>query len=258
MIYFLSAILGLVFGSFANVCIFRLPKAKSIAHPRSFCPHCKKPISPLHNIPLISYLWLQGRSSCCHKRISWRYPTVEALVAGLFLFQAWMFPEDVLRLIFLDLFSFFLFTISVIDYDHFIIPDELSLSLLVMGLLTSFVNPFLAGAPGIRFLHSFLAALGGGLLMLFLAWAGEKIFKKEALGGGDVKLIAATAAILGWQGIYGPLMIGSLLGGLVGLALLVARLKKPGQTIPFGPFLSVGAYVTALFPNVWPRFFYMN
>ncbi len=147
-----------------------------------------------------------------------------------------------------DILGYYLLTLSVIDYRHRIIPDELSLSLLVIGLFGSFWNPFFAGAPGVRFLHSLGAALAGGLVMLFLAWAGEKAFRKEALGGGDIKLIAASAALLGWPGIVGPILMGSLSGGIVALVLILLKKKHLGETLPFGPFLSLGVYLTCLFP----------
>ncbi len=171
-------------------------------------------------------------------------------MAMVFLFHAWRFGDSLRLMILADILGFYTITISIIDYRHRIIPDELSLSLFTLGILGSLANPALAGPPSIKFLHSLTSGLGGGVLMLFLAWAGEKAFKKEALGGGDIKLIAATAAVLGWQGIVGPLLIGSLGGGIVALILLILKKKKLGETLPFGPFLSLGAYVTCLFPTL--------
>ncbi len=179
-------------------------------------------------------------------------------MAIVFLLHAAFVPGPLIQILYLDVLTFFLLTISIIDFEHLIIPDELSLSLAVMGLAASFSNPYLEGTPAIKFLHSLLAGLGGCGLMLGVAWLGEKIFKKEALGGGDVKLILATGACLGVKGIYGPIMIGSLAGGLAGLLLLGLRKKKMGETLPFGPFLSLGAYLLALFPNLLTALFNAN
>jgi len=250
-LYFISGIVGLVFGSFANVCILRLPEERSIRVPRSHCPRCKHPLRVIDNIPVLSFLMLKGQCFHCHARISWQYPLIEGLMATLFVFDAWMLGDSIRRMILADGLGFYLLTLSIIDYRHRIIPDELSLSLLVLGLFVSVINPYLNGTPGMKFMESFLAAFGGGLLMLVIAWAGEKVFKKEALGGGDIKLIAGTAAVLGWKGIAGPLMIGSLGGCLVALVLLLLRKKKLGETLPFGPFLSLGAYLTCLFPGLF-------
>jgi len=250
MHYFISFVLGLAAGSFSNVCILRLPKDESLWSPRSHCPRCGKTLRNIHNIPLISFLLLKGRCSYCRASISWQYPFVEALMCALFVFHAWRYSNDLSRMIIADVFGFYLLTLSIIDYRHRIIPDELSLSLLGFGLLGSFWNPMLSGPPSLKFLTSFGASLSGGLFMLFLAWAGEKAFKKEALGGGDVKLIAAFAAMLGWSGILGPLLIGSLTGGAVALILLILRKKRLGETLPFGPFLSLGAYLIYIYPTL--------
>jgi len=219
MRYVISMVIGLAAGCLADLCIRRMPDDESLFS-RGF------------------RLQISGQSL-------W----IELLMGALFVFHAGFFAEAWLRMIFVDVLSFYAVSISVIDYRHRIIPDELSLSLLAAGLLASFFNPYLAGRPGFRFLHSLSASIGGGLLMMLTAYAGEKAFKKEALGGGDIKLIAASAAALGWAGVAGPLFLGSLSGGGAALLLLISRKKKLGETIPFGPFLCVGIYFTALFPQ---------
>src|SRR5579871_2795100 len=181
MIYLISGLFGMMLGSFANVCILRLPKEESLWFPRSHCPHCGHPLQSVHNIPIISFLALRGRCYWCHTAISWQYPLIELLMTTLFLFNAWWSLGSVKSLILADVLGFYLLTLSVIDYRHRILPDELSLSLLGIGLVFSFTNPYLPGTAGIKMLQSLVASLGGGLLMLFLAWAGEKAFKKEAL-----------------------------------------------------------------------------
>jgi len=178
------------------------------------------------------------------------------MMAAIFVFHAWLFKRSFTSLIIADMLGFYLICITIIDYGYRIIPDELSLSLLGAGLLFSFVNPFLPGSPSLKFLNSLASSLVGGALMLLLAYAGEKAFKKEALGGGDVKLIAATAALLGWRGIAGPLLLGSVSGGLIALILLLTKKKKLGETLPFGPFLSLGAYAACLYPDFWAALYH--
>jgi len=164
---------------------------------------------------------------------------MEIMMGSAFAFCAVYFSESLGRMIIAQLLCFYAFTISLIDYRHRIIPDELSLSLAAIGLFISPVNPLLSGGwPGI--VESILSFLVGGGLLLLVAWLGEKIFKKEALGGGDVKLVAALGAILGPYGLFASLLIGSLAGGIVGLALILIGQKKLGETIPFGPFLCLG------------------
>ena len=255
MRYVLASVLGLIAGSFANVCILRLPMDESLIFPPSHCPRCGQPLKAIHNVPVFSYLALRGHCAFCHVRISLQYPLIEALMAFVFIFHAWYFSEP-LRLALADILGFYLICISLIDYRHRIIPDELSLSLAAIGLAFSFVNPYLSGSLWIKFIQSLVSGLGGGILMFLLAYAGEKAFKKEALGGGDVKLIAASGCVLGWIGIAGPLFVGSLAGGLTAIILLIARKKRMGETLPFGPFLALGIYLTCLFPYGWTFLIY--
>lgn len=183
MRYILSVLIGLILGSFANVCILRLPEDQSLAFPRSHCPCCHQALKVFHNIPIVSYLVLRGRCAYCGVSISLQYPLIEALMAALFIFHAWFFTEP-LRIVLADVLGFYLICISIIDYRHRIIPDELSLSLAIFGFLFSMVNPYLDGPPWMKLLVSVASGLSGGILMYLLAFAGEKAFKKEALGGG--------------------------------------------------------------------------
>lgn len=251
MFYWFSFILGLSLGSFANVCIVRLPEDQSIYKPRSRCPSCKQPIRAVDNIPVLSYLFLRGKCRHCQESISLQYPLIELTMGFLFLFNAWLFQADFMTLFIVELLTFYLLTLSVIDYHHRIIPDELSLSLLTAGLLLAWWNPWLQ-AKGIRgFIEAFAAGALGCLGMLFVAWAGEKIYKTEAMGGGDIKLVAAFGALLGWKGLLGSLLFGSLLGGVFGLYLILRGKKGRRETLPFGPFLSLGAYLACVLPSDW-------
>jgi leader peptidase (prepilin peptidase)/N-methyltransferase len=256
MNYFLPVAFGLAAGSFANVCILRLPRNASIAFPASHCPRCGKTLRWYDNIPVFGFLLLRGRCRYCRKPISWQYPLVEAVMASLFAFSAYRFGAGLTRCLLFDLAAFYLLTISVIDYRHRIIPDELSLSLLAIGLLSAFWNPTLKGQTFPPIIESATAAFGGGALMLAFAWVGEKIFKKEALGGGDVKLMAAFGSLMGWTGYMESLILGSFLGALTGGVLLIIKRKKPGDPIPYGPFLCLGAFFTFLYPRWWDAFLF--
>jgi leader peptidase (prepilin peptidase) / N-methyltransferase len=242
-------LLGAIFGSFANVCIFRMPADQSIRFPGSHCPHCQTPVRILDNIPILSFFLLGRQCRYCRAPISWQYPAVEVIMAALFLFIGLRWAHEPLRIVLCDVLGFYLLTLSVIDYDHRIIPDELSLSLLGLGWLTSPWNPYLGAAWGPRLVQSLTAGLGGGTMMWMLAWAGEKVFKKEALGGGDIKLIAAIGALLGWDGILAALLGGSFTGSMAAVVLLVLRKKRWGEVLPFGPFLSFGAFIAAIMPS---------
>jgi len=239
---FLSAVFGLVAGSFLNVCIWRLPREKSIVWPGSGCPACGTPIKFYDNIPLLSFILLGGRCRKCRAPISRRYPLVEALTAALttaFLLR----PYPVVWLAAGLLAVYAIIVLSFIDMEFFIIPDELSLGLLGLGIAVFWANPNFTGSV----LSKLGQALGGGAagfgLMWLLAVAGEKLFGKEAMGGGDLKLMAGVGSLVGWQGMLSTLLIGSFFGSVYGLSLLL--LKKAGRAdpIPFGPFLGMAAAI---------------
>lgn len=224
---------------------------QSIRFPRSHCPRCQHSLRLIDNIPIFSFLFLRGHCHFCRAPITWQYPLVEMSMTLLFILNARLFAST-LQCVVMDLFTFYLLIVSVIDFDHGIIPDELSLSLAVLGLIEAWFNPFLGG--GIRGLGQSLAGgFAGGAGMLVLAWLGEKIFKREALGGGDIKLMVGIGTVLGWVGPMGSLLIGSLLGGIAGLILILIRKKKREETLPFGPFLSLGAFLTCVLPPEWLR-----
>lgn len=238
-------VIGLVVGSFANVCIFRIPRKMSIVKPRSLCPSCQAPIQPSDNIPIISFIILGGKCRHCGIRISWRYPLVE-FVNGLLYVLAFydiLYGQSnwYLFLVSLYLSTVFLM-IFFIDLDFKIIPDSLTIPGIIIGLAVSFL-------PGmhLRWLGSLVGLLVGGALFLLIAEVGDRIFKKESMGGGDIKLAAMMGAFLGWKNILLVLGIASFLGAVVGIALmLLARDKLSARTIPFGPYL-VSAGLIALY-----------
>lgn len=228
-------IVGTFFGSFANVVIRRLPYGKSIVKPASHCPKCLNPIKWKDNLPIISFLILGGRCRNCKTKISFEYPVVELLTGLLFLFGYLNFDISLNLLIFLIL-SIFLIIISFIDLHLRIIPDILAISLLIFGLLSSFVNPIVA----FNFFNSLKGTLFGGIFLYLVSYAGAKIYKKEVMGGGDVKLLAAGGSFLGLQNIFLALLIACFIGGVTGLFLILIKKKKRTDFIPFGPFIAIG------------------
>ncbi|MCL7971404.1 MAG: prepilin peptidase [marine benthic group bacterium] len=231
-----AAFLGASVGSFMNVCIGRLPEGQSLVRPRSHCPRCGGRIAWYDNIPLLSWLLLRGKCRQCRQPISIQYPAVELLVALLWLGMALAFGPTWRALQGSILFSLLL-TISVIDARHYLIPDALSLGGLGAGLALA----LLPGPPSI--LTSLMgAALGFGVL-LAVGVAGEWVFKKPAMGGGDIKMMAMVGAFLGPAGAMLTIFLGALAGTIV-FAPISLKTKKE---VPFGVFLSLGAAIAFLF-----------
>lgn len=243
MLIFISAIFGLIIGSFLNVCIFRMPKDLSIAGPRSFCPYCNRPVAFYDNIPVISYMLLKGKCRNCSAPISWRYPAVELLTAVLTAVIAvrwsglWAWSAACL------VSCYILIVVTFIDLETFLIPDELSLGLAGLGLVSSFANPYFSGTAVWKLFESIAGGGAGFILVWVLAVTGEKIFKKEAMGGGDLKLMAGLGTLLGWQGAVSTFIIGSVLGSVYGIILMIRKKAGRGDPIPFGPFLAAGAVI---------------
>ncbi|NLO92620.1 MAG: prepilin peptidase [Elusimicrobia bacterium] len=228
---------GLIIGSFLNVCIYRLPREKSIVWPGSACPSCGHSIRWYDNVPVFSYLFLLGKCRDCSARISLRYPLVELLTGALTALFALRYWQTPLWLACTLLAAYALVAITFIDIDFMIIPDELSLGLTVLGLLASPVNPLLQGGLLAKAGYSLLGAAAGFSIIWLLAAMGELLFKKEAIGGGDLKLMMAAGALAGWQCVLVSLMIGSLLGSIYGAWMLITKKLGRKEPMPFGPFL---------------------
>ena len=239
MWYVVSIIFGGMIGSFLNVCICRLPKEESIVWPGSHCPHCQKPIKFYDNIPLVSYFLLRGKCRYCKGSISPQYPIVEGITALSSLFLIMTFG---LSLSFLFYFAFIaaLTVVTVIDLYHQIIPDVISLPGIGVGLLASLL------IPEITFWNSLVGILLGGGSLFLVATLYQWLFKREGMGGGDVKLLAMIGAFLGWKAVILTILLSSLIGSISGILVMVLKGKDFKYAIPFGPFLSVGA-VIALF-----------
>ena len=236
---FLVFVLGLIVGSFSNVCIYRIPRNESVIYPASHCPKCRTKIKPIDNIPLLSYILLKGRCRNCGSKISIQYPVVEFLTGLIYLIIYLIYGLSIQSLVYIIL-SSALIIIAFIDLQEQIIPDIISLPGIVVGLILSFIVPY------ISFINSALGALVGGGIILIIAWVGSIIFKKEAMGGGDVKLTAMIGAFLGWRYTIISLFLGFFLGALTGIILIMTKIKKREDAIPFGPYIALGSIITLL------------
>jgi leader peptidase (prepilin peptidase)/N-methyltransferase len=232
-------ILGLIVGSFNNVCIYRIPRNESIIYPASHCPKCNSKIKPVDNIPLLSYILLKGRCRNCKSKISIQYPIVELLTGLIYLLIYLAYGLSVQTLIYIIL-SSALIIIAFIDLNEEIVPDVISLPGIVIGFILSFFVPY------ISFMNSALGVLVGGGIILIIGMAGSVIFKKEAMGGGDVKLAAMIGAFLGWRYIIISLFLGFFLGALAGIILIMSKIKSREDAVPFGPFIVLGSFITLL------------
>ncbi|MFH0800053.1 MAG: prepilin peptidase [Pseudomonadota bacterium] len=240
--YTFAGMIGAVLGSFANVCIVRMPRGRSIVRPSSHCPHCGHRLRWKENIPILSFILLQGRCRGCGRKISVRYPMVELICAALSMLTWWHFRHPLPYFIYLCLFVIPLVIITFIDLKHLIIPDEISISGIFVG---AGAHIFLAG-PGHReaaALDSLLGALAGSLALFLVALVYEKLKKQEGLGGGDIKLIAMLGAFFGWKAALFMLLFSSILGSIVGLLLIVILRKDMKYAMPFGPFLVAAGFV---------------
>lgn len=232
-------VFGTIIGSFLNVCIYRLPHGRSVVFPPSSCPHCTTPIRPYDNIPLLSYVILRGRCRACRAPVSPRYPAIE-LLTGLAAIAVFHLDGWSAHLPVSFVFVCALITISLIDLDHQIIPDQISLP----GIVVGFACALLLGQP--RWTDSLIGLLAGGGFLWAVAEGYYRLTGREGMGGGDIKLLAMIGAFLGWRALPVTLMLASLGGSLVGLGLILAHRSDARVPIPFGPFLAAGA-VCALF-----------
>ena len=237
--FVLILILGLAVGSFSNVCIYRIPRNESIIYPASHCPKCRSNISPKDNIPLLSYILLKGRCRNCKSKISIQYLIVEFLTGSIYLIIYLTYGLSVQTLIYIIL-SSALIIIAIIDLNEQIVPDVISLPGIVIGFIISFFVPY------ISFINSALGVVVGGGIILIIGLGGSVIFKKEAMGGGDVKLAAMIGAFLGWRYIIISLFLGFFLGALAGIILILLKIKSREDVVPFGPFIVLGSFITLL------------
>jgi leader peptidase (prepilin peptidase)/N-methyltransferase len=233
----LITIFGTVVGSFLNVCIHRLPLRKSLMWPGSHCPQCESPVKPYDNIPILGYLWLRGRCRSCKAPISIQYPIIE-IVTGVVFLGAYLLFDSPLILIQRLLFACAMIVLFVIDLEHRILPDVITLPGIVLGFVFSLFLP-----PGWR--DSLIGlVLGGGSLWLI----GELYFRvrhEEGMGFGDVKMLAMIGAFVGWKLMLLTLVLSSFLGSIIGVAMIAFDRGDMKYALPFGTFLALGAVVAA-------------
>lgn len=235
-------IVGLIFGSFLNVVIYRLPRGLSIIKPGSFCPSCNSPIKWFDNIPVISFIILGGKCRNCKKPISLRYPVVEILtaIALLLVYKKFYFSFQFFGSV---IFAFSLIVLAFIDLENKILPDKITLSGFVFFLFYSISNPYK------KILDSLGGALvgAGSLLLIYLLY--YYIRKEEGLGFGDIKMMLMVGVFLGLRKTFLTLIIASLIGSLAGLVIAIIMKKGMKYALPFGVFLSIGAFVSLLWGN---------
>ncbi len=258
----LSAVLGLIVGSFLNVVIHRTPivlmrhwrrdcqelagqppdtvgEKFNLVTPRSRCPHCNHAISALENIPILSFLWLRGKCSACRKPISRRYPFVELLSAALAAATSWHFGFGVTAFAAIAL-TWVLIALSFIDIDHQLLPDVMVLPFLWAGLLLNLFSVF-TPLP-----NAVIGAVTGYLSLWLVFHLFKLITGKEGMGYGDFKLLALFGAWLGWQNLPLIILLSSLIGALIGIGLIVLRGRDRAQPLPFGPYLAAAGWVAML------------
>jgi leader peptidase (prepilin peptidase)/N-methyltransferase len=232
-----AGLMGLVIGSFLNVCIYRLPLEQSLVFPASHCTACSRKLSWFENVPVVAWVALGGRCRTCGTGISIVYPLVEAFTGAMFVWAAWQYGPGWLLFSRL-LLGCALVVLFFIDLRHRILPNVITVTGTIVGFILSFVAP-----PG--WVSSLIGLVIGGLIPLALAEAYLKVRKAEGLGMGDVKMLALIGAFLGWKLVLLTLVLGSFLGAFVGLGLIAARRGDMKLALPFGTFLAVAAMISA-------------
>lgn len=241
MVYVLVFALGLAIGSFLNVLIYRLPRKLGFVNGRSFCPKCEAPIAFYDNIPVLSWLILRGKCRKCKAKISFRYPAVELLNGFSWLFFFWQHGLDAEFFIYSYLASV-LIVIFFVDIDYQIIPDIITLPGMVLGLGVAFLP------GGLNIWQALIGLVVGGGALYVVAMLGDWLFKKDSMGGGDIKMAAMLGAFLGWQKIILIFFGSAFIGMIVSIILMsVSKKIRENRVIPFGPFIAVAAVVAILY-----------
>ena len=262
-----AALLGLIVGSFLNVVIHRLPRMMerqwaaecaelsgqgaaatageaplNLLRPPSRCPHCGHAIRWYENIPVFSYIFLRGRCSACGHGIGLRYPLVELTVGVLFAFCIWRWGATPRGLAWCG-FSAALLALACIDWDTTLLPDDITLPLLWAGMIASAIR----WNPGVTLQASLGGAVAGYLSLWLVYWGFKLLTGREGMGYGDFKLFAALGAWFGWQALIPIVLMASVIGAVIGIALKFAHNLRPGGYVPFGPFLALAGLTAMLF-----------
>ena len=259
-----AGVLGLAVGSFLNVVIYRLPKmlerqwaeecatlsgkppeaveAFNLLVPRSRCPGCGHAIAWYENVPVLSYLFLRGRCSACKTRISLRYPAVELVSGALFFFCVWHWGLSTSALAWCG-FSAAIVALACVDWDTTLLPDDITMPLLWAGLIVA----ALRWNPALPLQTAVWGAVAGYLSLWLIYWAFKLLTRKEGMGYGDFKLFAALGAWFGWQALVPIILMSSVIGAAVGIALKFSSGLREGGYVPFGPFLAAAGLTAMLF-----------
>ncbi len=258
LFYTFIFIFGLLFGSFLNVCIYRLPRHESIAFPPSHCTNCNSFIKYYQNIPVISYIFLGGKCSSCKEPISVIYPIVELFTAVLVTLLFYKYGVTTKTFMYVVL-VLSLIVISFIDLEHFIIPNVITFPGIAIGLLYNllitdwglFINilpnidlgNFFFIVPRIPALNSIFGIIIGGGTLLLIAYLYKLIRKREGMGMGDVKLLAMLGAFLGINGVFFIILVSSLVGSIIGITIILIQKGNMKLALPYGPFISLAAVI---------------
>lgn len=244
--------LGAAVGSFLNVAIYRVPAGLSILFPPSRCPHCLRRLKAYDNVPVLGWLWLKGRCRFCKSPISVRYPLVEAATGILFVLVLWAFDISPSMLGYWVFFSWLL-ALALIDLDTMTLPNSLTQSGLVAGLIFQAVNGWLTTSSGAGVAANLMSGIGAAVLGIWLfdliTLLGSVAFGQTAMGGGDAKLAAMMGAWLGWKLLLVAGFLACTIGAFAGGGAIALGLISRRQPMPFGPFLALGAVLAAFFGN---------
>ena len=239
-------VLGALWGSFANVCIYRLPLEKGVVSGRSFCPNCKKLITWKDNIPIISFLFLKGKCRYCNKKISSQYVLVERISILFFLIIYFFYGISITTLLLIILSLSFLI-IFFIDFKHYIIPNVLTFSMMFLGFIKSFIpnlNPIFP-----NYINSLIGGIFGYGIIWSIIFFYKQVRKKEGMGLGDAKLLSAIGFWFGWFSIPFVIFLSSLIALLSVAPSLINKSKKFSSQIPFGPYIILGTLIYLIFES---------
>ena len=247
MFYFAAFVLGCIWGSFSNVCIYRLPNDQSVVKGRSFCTSCKEQIKWYDNIPFLSFIFLKGKCRKCGNKISSQYFLVEFISAISFIIVYHLYGISITTLLLIIL-SIFFIIIFFIDLKHFIIPNELTFPLMLIGFVKSF-EPNLNQTIFPNYINSLIGGVFGYLIIWLIIFFYKKVRNKEGMGLGDAKLMAVVGFWFGWASIPFTIFISSFVALVFAIPSLLKKNKNMTTQIPFGPYIIIGCIIYVSFAN---------
>jgi len=254
VLYTLAFILGGIWGSFCNVCIYRLPLEKNIIKGRSFCTSCEKQINWYDNIPLLSFIFLKGKCRCGKSKISLQYFLVELVSAISFVLIYYFYGVSITTLLLIILTIFFII-IFFIDLKHYIIPNELTFPLMLIGFIKSF-DPNLNQSLFPNYINSLIGGFFGYSIIWLIIFFYKTLRKKEGMGLGDAKLIAVVGFWFGWFSIPFVIFISSMVALIFSIPSLIKKTRDMSTQIPFGPFIIIGCLIYVTFANQIKNLFF--